>query len=108
MRLLNLRAGDEFGLTEFVDDEIPRYAIFSHTWGAEDEEITFKDILKRRSKSKSGYAKIQFCGKQAGKDGLDYFWADTCCIDKSSSAELSEAINSMFRCYRNAEKCYVY
>lgn len=35
-------------------------------------------------------------------------WVDTCCIDKSSSAELSEAINSMFAWYRNAKICYVF
>jgi len=59
-------------------------------------------------KSKAGYDKIRFCGEQARRDGLQYFWVDTCCIDKSDSAELSEAINSMFRWYRNAAKCYVY
>jgi hypothetical protein len=52
--------------------------------------------------------KSRFCGEQARRDGLQYFWIDTCCIDKSSSAELQEAINSMFRWYRNATKCYVY
>jgi hypothetical protein len=56
----------------------------------------------------AGYRKIQFCGEQARLDGLPYFWVDTCCIDKSSSAELQEAINSMFRWYQNAAKCYVY
>jgi hypothetical protein len=50
----------------------------------------------------------KFCGEQAAKDGLQYFWVDTCCIDKSDPAELSKAINSMFRWYRNAKKCYVY
>jgi hypothetical protein len=59
-------------------------------------------------KSKTGYNKIRFCGEQAKRDGLQYFWVDTCCIDKSSSAELQEAINSMFRWYRDAAKCYVY
>jgi len=57
---------------------------------------------------KAGYEKIQFCGEQARRDGLQYFWVDTCCINKSSSAELTEAINSMFRWYREATKCYVY
>jgi hypothetical protein len=58
--------------------------------------------------SKLGYHKIRFCGEQARRDGLQYFWIDTCCIDKSSSTELQEAINSMFRWYGNAAKCYVY
>jgi hypothetical protein len=57
---------------------------------------------------KSGYDKIKFCGEQSKHDNLQYFWADTCCIDKSDSVELQEAINSMFRSYQNAAKCYVY
>jgi hypothetical protein len=59
-------------------------------------------------KSKTGHNKIRFCGKQAERDGLRYFWVDTCCIDKSNHVELQEAINSMFRWYHNAAKCYVY
>ena len=59
-------------------------------------------------KDKAGYKKIEFCKNQAARDGLQLCWVDTCCIDKSSSAELSEAINSMFRWYKNADKCYVY
>jgi Heterokaryon incompatibility protein (HET) len=108
MRLLELKAHGEFSLTEFVGDNIPPYAILSHTWGADGEEVTFKDLVDHTGKSKAGYTKIQFCGEQAASDGLQYFWIDTCCIDKSSSAELTEAINSMFRWYRGAVKCYVY
>ncbi|PVH70491.1 hypothetical protein DL98DRAFT_564159 [Cadophora sp. DSE1049] len=59
-------------------------------------------------KGKAGYGKIQFCGEQARRDGLQYFWVDTCCIDKSNAVEFQEAINSMFRWYRDATKCYVY
>ena len=108
MRLLKLNTHEEFNLTEFVGDGIPEYAILSHTWGANGEEVTFKDLVDHAGMSKAGYAKIHFCGKQAASDGLQYFWVDTCCIDKSSSAELTEAINSMFRWYREAAKCYVY
>jgi heterokaryon incompatibility protein (HET) len=86
----------------------PRYAILSHTWGAHTEEVNFKDMMDGTGKSKPGYDKIRFCGEQARCDGLQYFWIDTCCIDKSSSTELQEAINSMFRWYRDAAKCYVY
>jgi hypothetical protein len=57
---------------------------------------------------KAGYRKVKFCGERARRDGLQYFWVDTCCIDKSNSTELAKAINSMFRWYRNAAKCYVY
>jgi hypothetical protein len=106
MRLLQYNNGD-LSLTTFFADKIPqKYAILSHTWGA--EEVTFKDLKKRTYGKKAGYKKIQFCGEQARRDGLQYFWVDTCCIDKSSSAELTEAINSMFRWYRESTKCYVY
>jgi len=108
MRLLTPKNHDEFNLREFFDDSIPRYAILSHTWRLDGEEVSFKDLTEGTGKKKAGYSKIQFCGEQAANDGLQYFWVDTCCIDKSSSAELSEAINSMFLWYRNAAKCYVY
>src|ERR1700743_2617322 len=109
MRLLKLNDTGEFGLTKyFVSDDIPHYAILSHTWGADTEEVSFKDMMDGTSKRKTGYDKIRFCGEQAERDGLQYFWIDTCCIDKSSSAELQEAINSMFRWYRDSAKCYVY
>jgi hypothetical protein len=108
MRLLLRSNTGEFGLTEdFIDNNtIPPYAILSHTW--DDEEVTFTDLKDGTAKDKVGYNKIQFCGQQAERDGLRYFWVDTCCINKSSSAELQEAINSMFRWYQNAERCYVY
>jgi hypothetical protein len=108
MRLLRLGDDGGFSLVEFVGKDIPRYAVLSHTWGADDQEVTFKDLVDGVGKSKAGYSKIRFCRKQAAEDGLQFFWVDTCCIDKSSSAELSEAINSMFRWYRDAAKCYVY
>lgn len=109
MHLLEHNNSSEFSLAkDFVDDDIPRYAILSHTWGEDTEEVTFKDLIENTGKSKAGYEKIRFCGEQAKRDGIQYFWVDTCCIDKSSSAELSEAINSMFRWYRDAAKCYVY
>lgn len=107
MRLLELRGGG-FNLTkDIVNNEQP-YAILSHTWGDDDEEVTYKDMIEGSGKTKAGYQKILFCGEQAARDGLQYCWVDTCCIDKSNNTELSEAINSMFRWYRNAAKCYVY
>ena len=108
MRLLRLKDDGEFSLAEYVGNNIPQYAILSHTWGADHEEVTFKDLTEGICKSKEGYRKLTFCGKQAAKDGLQFFWVDTCCIDKSSSAELTEAINSMFRWYQDAARCYVY
>ena len=106
MRLLQLDGDGNPSLTEFFEDNIPEYAILSHRWGA--EEVTFKDLIDGTSKVKTGYDKIHFCGEQARCNGLEYFWVDTCCIDKSSSTELSEAINSMFRWYQKAARCYVY
>lgn len=110
MRLLRLRDDGGIGLTDHNPQSV-EYAILSHTWGRDDEEVTFKDIQDGAERAKSkvyGYRKIEFCGKQASRDGLEYFWVDTCCIDKSNNVELNEAINSMFRWYRNAAKCYVY
>jgi hypothetical protein len=107
MRLLEHNANGKFSLTEyFIGNNTPKYAILSHTWG--EEEVTFRDLIDDAGKNKAGYEKIRFCAKQAANDGLQYFWVDTCCIDKSSSAELQEAINSMFRWYQKAAKCYVY
>jgi hypothetical protein len=96
--------------TTFNDgDTIPPYAILSHTWAvASDEEVTFGDLVRGTGEAKPGYQKLQFCGKQAQRDGLQYFWIDTCCIDKENKAELSLAIRSMFRWYCNAARCYVY
>ncbi|KAK4182198.1 heterokaryon incompatibility protein-domain-containing protein, partial [Podospora australis] len=107
MRLLERDNTGDFRLTpDLPIDKIPPYAILSHTWG--DGEVLFRDITDGRHKSKAGYAKISYCGDQAAHDGLNFFWVDTCCIDKSNSAELQDALNSMFRWYRNAAKCYVY
>ncbi|KAF2180324.1 HET-domain-containing protein [Zopfia rhizophila CBS 207.26] len=109
MRLLERNSAGELSLTkDFIGDNIPEYAILSHTWGADTEEVTFQDMMDGTGKDKSGYKKICCCGEQAKRDGLQYFWVDTCCIDKSSSAVLSEAIISMFRWYYNATQCYVY
>jgi hypothetical protein len=115
MRLIH---GETLRLVEFADNHIPPYAILSHTWGS--EEVTLQEMSKdlhlpkearklmiNKSKAES-YNKIEYCCAQASRDGLEYSWVDTCCIDKSSSSELSEAINSMFRWYSNAAICYAY
>jgi hypothetical protein len=109
MHLLECTDGDEFVLTKNLtgDNEIPPYAILSHTW-TDDDEVTFHDIKNRTGTSKKGYNKIRFCAQQAKRDGLRYFWVDTCCIDKSNQVALQDAINSMFRWYQNAKECYVY
>jgi hypothetical protein len=108
MRLLRRHDSGEFSLTQFSDEAVPPYAILSHRWGTNDEEVTFEDMTNGTGQDKAGYKKIRLCGAQASQDDLQYFWVDTCCIDKTNYAELSRAINSMFRWYRNAARCYVY
>ncbi|KIW10920.1 hypothetical protein PV08_10219 [Exophiala spinifera] len=109
MRLLKILPNRDFCLTERLpDNAILQYAILSHTWGDEGQEVTFEDMDKGSGRDKAGYEKLRFCGEQARLDGLEYFWVDTCCINKKDMAELSHAIRSMFRWYRNAARCYVY
>ena len=99
MRLLKRDDDGELSLIQFFGEEIPEYAILSHTWGADDEEVTFENLTNRTGKDKPGYKKIGLCVEQANLDGLKYSWVDTCCIAKSSSRELEEAINSkILRC----------
>lgn len=105
MRLLNTTTVE---LCEFVSKP-PPYAILSHTW--DGDEVTFQDLdLKRPGVvQKKGYSKILgACNRARAHASYAWIWIDTCCIDKSSSAELSEAINSMFQWYENAETCFVY
>jgi hypothetical protein len=104
MRLLSTRS---LQLEEFINEFGTNYAILSHTWGK--EEITFPDMADLdKARRKTGFAKIQGACALAASQGHDYIWIDTCCIDKSSSAELSEAINSMYRWYGSSKVCYAY
>ncbi|KAF4918913.1 Vegetative incompatibility protein HET-E-1 [Colletotrichum viniferum] len=97
----------------FNSSVVPKYAILSHTW-VEDEEISLQEMCAmaedpgHAATQKSGYEKIVETCLQARAHGLQYAWVDTCCIDKSSSAELSEAINSMFRWYQESEVCFAF
>ena len=82
MRLLALDENGQFSLTKDLIHHIPPYAILSHTWGDDGEEVSFRDLVKDFGKAKSGttgYRKILFCGEQAKNDGLEYFWVDSCC-----------------------------
>lgn len=81
-----------------------KYAILSHTWG--EDEIIFRDLVNGNSERKPAYDKVKFACRQAAADGYSYIWIDNCCIEKSSSAELSEAINSMYVWYQRAGICY--
>lgn len=97
----------------FGGDNVPSYAILSHTWDG-DEEVNYQEMTRLASDpdhpalAKSGYQKIIRTCKKAASHGFGHAWVDTCCIDKSSSAELSEAINSMFKWYEQAGVCYTY
>lgn len=107
MRLLHCNEVGDLLFTSFEEGSVPPYAILSHRWGI--DEIVFGDLhVEYDLETKHGYHKLEFCGKQAAQDQLQYFWIDTCCIDKWNLKELSESINSMFLWYKNAAKCYVY
>ncbi|PGH34424.1 hypothetical protein GX50_02792 [[Emmonsia] crescens] len=103
MRLLNTKT---LQLEEFPDDCIPLYAILSHRWQA--QEVVFRDLETSPSFTEQRFKKLSDTCAQALRDDLGYIWVDTCCIDKASSAELSESINSMYEWYRCAVVCYVY
>ncbi|KAF9701699.1 hypothetical protein EKO04_000973 [Ascochyta lentis] len=114
IRLINTKTRK---LCQFEDDaEIPKYAILSHTWG--DAEVSFREFgslsskndssRQARIKSKAGYLKIERACREATRDKIDWVWVDTCCIDQGSSTELSEAINSFFKRYREAHVCFAY
>ncbi|KAI0854040.1 HET-domain-containing protein [Daldinia vernicosa] len=106
MRLLNTSS---LRLEEFIGQDRPEYAILSHTWG--DGEVLFQDIQNQQDSAweqKRGFKKVRESCRRAKLDGYKYIWIDTCCIDKSSSAELSESINSMFAWYESAYVCYAF
>ena len=106
MRLINLPS---LKFEEFLGENIPKYGILSHTWG--NEEVSYHEMLhtdRPELLSKAGYRKVRECCAKSEAAGLAYVWIDTCCIDKTSSAELTEAINSMFQWYANAEICWAY
>ena len=89
--------------------DIPPYAILSHTWTANPEhEVLLSDVQLGTCASKPAYAKLKKAMECAKLDGYGWLWIDTCCIDKTSSVELSEAINSMYSYYKKSQKCYAY
>jgi hypothetical protein len=90
-------------------NDVPAYAILSHTWSQNpDDEVLFADVQNGTSASKPAVSKLWHAIERARLDGYGYIWIDTCCIDKTSSVELSEAINSMYAYYRDAQKAYGY
>ncbi|RYP22844.1 hypothetical protein DL765_001440 [Monosporascus sp. GIB2] len=103
MRLINV---ETLELKLFTSQDVPPYAILSHTW--RDEEVSLADFTSNAVQSMRGYYKIKECRSKAHSDGYDWAWVDTCCIDKTSSVGLSESINSMFKWYEQAQVCYAY
>ncbi|KAI3327867.1 heterokaryon incompatibility protein-domain-containing protein [Xylariaceae sp. AK1471] len=108
MRLINTLTLD---VQDFFGSSIPEFAILSHTWGS--EEVTYQQWIARNNSKgslahKNSYQKIKGAYQQAYEDGLHWLWIDTICIDKTSSAELTEAINSMFKWYMDSKICYAY
>lgn len=115
MRLLSTNALEFY---DFLGTGIPRYAILSHRW--ERDEMSYQDMIKEMERNKNswpgptdilqkqGYRKISEFRRLALQDGYEYIWADTCCIDKLSSSELQEAINSMYQWYWDSDVCYAY
>lgn len=121
MRLINVSNLESLRLVEFLGDLPKEYAIVSHTWGA--DEITFEKFNalsatsslanisrddEAKTQSPPGLSKIRNAAALAKKQGFDYLWVDTCCINKESSAELSESINSMYQWYQKASICYAF
>ena len=91
----------------FADDRvIPEYAILSHKWGG--GEVSYADMINGDCSKSGGFRKIEFCRQQALVQKHTHAWIDTCCLDKNSSAEIEETINSMYRLYQNSKVCYAY
>jgi hypothetical protein len=103
VRLLNT---ETLELEEFFENDVPPYAVLSHRWGK--QEISLQELVAGAEHEKDGYTKIEEFCSLARSEGYSHGWCDTCCIDKTSSAELSEAINSMYRWYEESEVCYAY
>jgi hypothetical protein len=103
MRLINLKT---LVVKEFIESDCPPYVILSHTWGA--DEVSLQMLQTGGVEALAGYEKIKSFCRQGAANGFEWGWVDTCCIDKTSSAELSEAINSMYRWYQEADVCYAY
>ena len=105
MQLLNVQS------LEFHERDLPTltYAIASHTW-KRGTEASIEDVRDKRNTGKEGYRKVQGFAEyvNAHIPHVEWLWIDTCCIKQDSDRELSEAINSMCKWYRDAEVCLAY
>ncbi|KAK6062510.1 het domain-containing protein [Seiridium cupressi] len=108
MRLINAHSLKLEDFRSAVD--APVYAVLSHTWGEAESNFTEwnSHLTRLREAKQPAFAKVYVACKQARRDGISHVWVDAICIDKSSSAELSEAINSMYFWYQSSKLCYVY
>jgi hypothetical protein len=79
MRLLRLDHDNDLSLVERYEGDIPPYAILSHTWGPDSDEVSYSDVVHVTNLHKLGWKKIHACAKQTKRDKLQYFWVDTCC-----------------------------
>nr|POF14192.1 vegetative incompatibility protein het-e-1 [Quercus suber] len=107
MRLLHTK---RLEFAEFHDsDKRPRYVIASHRW-YEESEVTFQDVQNRRETDKDGCKKFEAFARYVRIQVLfvEWLWIDTCCINETNAAELSEAINLMLKWYHNAGVCLAY
>jgi hypothetical protein len=91
---------------DFFTGHFPEYVILSHTW--DKSEVTFDDFENGTATTKDGWAKVASTCAKAAAEGYDWVWIDSCCIQKTSSSELQEAINSMWAWYQQSTVCYVY
>lgn len=92
-----------------LHSEENQYAILSHRWGADEDEVSFQDVhLSTDFSGKKGFGKIQGFCKEASSAGCHYGWVETCCINKEDSNELSEVINSMSQLYQDSKFCIAY
>ncbi|PIL26306.1 hypothetical protein GSI_12062 [Ganoderma sinense ZZ0214-1] len=97
-------------------DAIGGYAVLSHTWSGDEQTLQAVRAIGERCRASGTNprddpalsSKVRRCCILAEKHGYRWVWIDSCCIDKTSSSELSEAINSMFRWYKEAEVCFAY
>ncbi|KAL8992772.1 MAG: hypothetical protein Q9169_006853 [Polycauliona sp. 2 TL-2023] len=103
MRLLHT---ERLEFEEYFESQTPKYAILSHRWTS--DEVSFEHFHLHKKEQKQNFAKIQNYCDLAKKDGYEWVWIDTCCIDKRSSTELTEAINSMYAWYKKAAICHAY
>ncbi|KAF5371565.1 hypothetical protein D9758_003481 [Tetrapyrgos nigripes] len=104
--VMHLLSTKDFKVKEFFMD-ILHYAILSHTW--EQKEVTYQDVQNLNiMKSKAGFLKVLGACSCVRQYHFDWIWIDLCCINKESSTELSEALNSMYQYYEDAAVCYVY